>query len=104
MKKFKVPTTSNDRALFAAFLNKHTNAFKAKKFLAHAFAGCSEQEYRVVAGVSIDEYEAGLTTLQLVEVWAVVKEAEEQNREGVLPSVIVPPKYFGELPEAAFAN
>ena len=90
-------TTTNsiaDLSLFPKFAKKQLAALKARDFLKQAFAGCTDKEYRVVAGVSIDEYEAGLTTDQLVEAWGVIKEADKENRKGRFPSVVVPPKYF----------
>ena len=89
---------------YKAVVVRHTAAFKAKKFLQHAFAECRERDYAVVAGINIFQWrEGGLTSKELALAWEFIKEAHEQNIEGVLPSAFVPPKYFSEWPVEAFA-
>ena len=98
------PTTTTEPESFKSFVVRHTAAFKAKKFLQHAFAECRERDYVVVAGVSIFQWREGLTSKELALAWEFIKEAHEQNLNGRLPSTFVPPKYFGEWPVSAFAN
>ena len=95
--------TSNMDA-FKAVVVRHTAAFKAKKFLQRAFAGCAKNEHRLVAGVDIEQWEDGLTTAQLTLAWKIIQEADEQNQHGRLPCPLVPPKYFAEWPMDMFAN
>ena len=90
-------TTKNslaDLSLFPKFARKQLAALKARDFLKQAFAGCSNKEYRVVAGVDIFQWDAGLNTDQLADAWVVIKAEEKENRKGRFPSLIVPPKYF----------